>query len=218
MPAAPARTSGLAIASLILGICSFAGMSLLAAIPAVICGHIGRSEIRRSGGRIEGDGMALAGLILGYVNIILSILVLAAVVGVLLLVVIPGAHGHFHHVLFGGPDAQETECLLKLGRVAVACVWYANEHDGKLPASLADAASYIGKCGGPADPLRCPADRSPGGQPSYEIVAMGNMKDYDHPGSTVMIREIRANHHGGRAVAYVNGAVEMIGPGRDDSD
>lgn len=60
---APApTTSGKAIASLIL---SLFGISLF----AVIFGHIARSEIRNSGGRIQGDGLALAGLILGWIGL-----------------------------------------------------------------------------------------------------------------------------------------------------
>ena len=34
-----------------------------------IMGHISRAEIRRSGGRKTGDGMALAGLVLGYIGL-----------------------------------------------------------------------------------------------------------------------------------------------------
>ena len=42
------------------------------AIAAIVTGHIARSQIRRSGE--SGDGMALAGLILGYVGLVLSAL------------------------------------------------------------------------------------------------------------------------------------------------
>ncbi len=62
----PPQTSGMAVGSLICGIL-FA--FLPAAITAVVLGHISRSEIRRSTGRLKGAGMALAGLILGYVGI-----------------------------------------------------------------------------------------------------------------------------------------------------
>lgn len=77
-PAVPAETSGLAIASLVCGILF---LFLPAAIGAVITGHLSRAEIRRSGGRKNGAGMALAGLILGYlgVTIIPVILLIAAI-------------------------------------------------------------------------------------------------------------------------------------------
>lgn len=76
-PAGPSGlpNSGLAIASLVLGIVSFlCCMGALTAIPGVITGHMARGEIRRSGGRLGGDGMALTGLILGYVTIALSVI------------------------------------------------------------------------------------------------------------------------------------------------
>jgi dipeptidyl aminopeptidase/acylaminoacyl peptidase len=47
----------------ILGLCN--GVT---GIPAVICGHLGLSKIKRSGGRLGGGGMAVAGLILGYLS------------------------------------------------------------------------------------------------------------------------------------------------------
>jgi len=46
----------------------------LASIIAVITGHMARKEIRNSNGTIEGDGMALAGLITGWAMIVLSVL------------------------------------------------------------------------------------------------------------------------------------------------
>lgn len=71
------RTSGKAIASLILG---FFSLLLPAAVGAIILGHISRSEIRRSAGRLKGSGMALAGLILGYVWIsAIPVLIIAAI-------------------------------------------------------------------------------------------------------------------------------------------
>ena len=72
------RTSTLAIVSLISGIASWLPLPLLGAIVAVVCGHLARGEIRRApAGTIEGDGMAIAGLILGYAHLALWALVIA---------------------------------------------------------------------------------------------------------------------------------------------
>jgi type IV pilus assembly protein PilA len=73
-----APTSGKAIASLITGIFFF---FLPASIAAVILGHISLSEIRKSAGRLRGQGMAAAGLVLGYVGMaaIPFILIIAAI-------------------------------------------------------------------------------------------------------------------------------------------
>jgi len=70
------RTSGLAIWSLVLGILSLTCFWLLAAIPAVICGHVAYSRIKRSAGALSGNGLALGGLITGYASIALSIFVI----------------------------------------------------------------------------------------------------------------------------------------------
>lgn len=70
----PAQTSGMATASLIFGIASWILLPLLGSIIAIICGHAAKNEIRSSGGRLTGDGMATAGLILGYVQIGLACL------------------------------------------------------------------------------------------------------------------------------------------------
>jgi hypothetical protein len=67
------KNSSLAIWSLVLGILSPFCCGFISAIPAIILGHIGRSEIRKSNGRLTGSGMALAGLILGYVGIVCTI-------------------------------------------------------------------------------------------------------------------------------------------------
>lgn len=63
------QTDGKATGSLVLGILSLLCFSFLAGIPAIILGHISRKNIRQSMGRLKGDGMALAGLIMGYISI-----------------------------------------------------------------------------------------------------------------------------------------------------
>jgi hypothetical protein len=69
-PGAVARTNALAITSMVCGIVQFFGFWLLAAIPAIVCGHIARRQIRQTGE--QGAGMALAGLILGWAGVALT--------------------------------------------------------------------------------------------------------------------------------------------------
>jgi hypothetical protein len=90
--APPRRTNGLAITALVLGLVPvvFWPLALFLGIAAVITGHIARKQIRRAkaeGRDEQGAGMALAGLILGYVWIVLSILGTIALVLVLTLAV-----------------------------------------------------------------------------------------------------------------------------------
>ena len=65
------KTSGLAITSLILSILGLICFSILTAIPGVICGHIALSKIKNSGGSLTGRGLAIAGLVIGYIGIVL---------------------------------------------------------------------------------------------------------------------------------------------------
>ena len=85
MVAMPARTNGLAIASLACGLAQFA-VGPLATIPAIVLGHMARSQIRRTGE--QGAGLALAGLVLGWGAVILGIVLIA--VG---LAIAAGTHG-----------------------------------------------------------------------------------------------------------------------------
>lgn len=74
------QTSTLAIISLIAGILGWIGFVGIGPIIAVITGHMAKSEIAKSAGRLTGSGMATAGLILGYVNLALSVIALCVVV------------------------------------------------------------------------------------------------------------------------------------------
>jgi competence protein ComGC len=64
------QNSGLALASMILGICGLVlCLGPLAGIPGVICGHMAHSRIKLSGGTMSGAGQATAGLVMGYLSI-----------------------------------------------------------------------------------------------------------------------------------------------------
>src|SRR5207249_9814358 len=67
-------TASAAIWSLVLAILSFTCGWLFTAIPAGVCGHIARSKIRKSGGALGGKGIATAGLILGYIALVLGVM------------------------------------------------------------------------------------------------------------------------------------------------
>jgi uncharacterized protein DUF4190 len=69
-------TNSLAIVSLVAGCAQFF-FPVFATITAIVTGHIARSQIRRTGER--GAGLALAGLILGYLGVAFALLVIAGV-------------------------------------------------------------------------------------------------------------------------------------------
>lgn len=74
----PVESSGKAIASLI---CGFLFLFFPAAIVAIVLGHLALSDIRKSAGRLTGHGMAIAGLVLGYMGVVFIpfVLIVAAI-------------------------------------------------------------------------------------------------------------------------------------------
>jgi hypothetical protein len=80
-PGAATGTNGLAVASLILGIVgwTFCG---LGSVLAIVFGFIANSQIRNSGGRQGGSGMAKAGIILGFIGVALIVVYFVVAVAV----------------------------------------------------------------------------------------------------------------------------------------
>ncbi len=77
----------LAIVSLCLGIASFfMGLFILASLPGVIVGHMAKKRIKNEPDKYGGASMATAGLIIGWINVVLSVL---AIVATILMMVLP---------------------------------------------------------------------------------------------------------------------------------
>ena len=62
------------MAALVCGIASFLVFPLIPAIVAVVLGSSSRKEIAASGGRLTGDSLAVAGVVLGWINIVMCLL------------------------------------------------------------------------------------------------------------------------------------------------
>lgn len=73
------ETSALALTSLISGILGWTVLPWLGSIVAIITGHMARSEIRANPTTKEGDGLALAGLIMGWAMMVVSILTILVI-------------------------------------------------------------------------------------------------------------------------------------------
>ncbi|TYT25073.1 DUF4190 domain-containing protein [Luteimonas viscosa] len=80
----PRQTSALAITSLVSGILGWTLVPWIGSIVAIVTGHLARGEIRREPERVDGDGLAIAGLVLGYAMLAFS------VVGIFVLLVFFG--------------------------------------------------------------------------------------------------------------------------------
>lgn len=85
-------TSTLATVSLVAGILGFLGLPIIASIVAIWTGYEARKETRSIPPRASGDGMATAGIVMGWIQIGL------AVVGVCCLILYFG----FFAALIGG--------------------------------------------------------------------------------------------------------------------
>jgi amino acid transporter len=83
-PTTSPQTSKLAIWSLVLGILGLMCFWIITGIPAVICGHKARRRIKESGGALRGSGLALGGLITGYVSILTFLLAIPVVLAIAL--------------------------------------------------------------------------------------------------------------------------------------
>ncbi len=74
----PRQTSALAITSLVSGLLGWTFLPLVGSVVAIITGHMARSEIRQANGQLEGDGLAIAGLVLGWIVVAVSALTILA--------------------------------------------------------------------------------------------------------------------------------------------
>src|SRR5262245_21098289 len=137
-PAAQLPTEGKATASLVLGILSLLCLSIFAGIPAVILGHLAQSNIRKSAGRLGGQGMALAGLIMGYASIVLFIPMMAATAT---------------YFIQARISANENAAILSLRKIKVVQVVYEAKHRNRGYAR--DLAAL-----GPGPDGSCPAGRN----------------------------------------------------------
>lgn len=80
----PLPTSSLAIASLVTGILGFLGPVVFSLI-AILTGYAARKDTRAAGSRVSGDGLATAGILMGWIQIGLVALVICGSLALMLL-------------------------------------------------------------------------------------------------------------------------------------
>jgi competence protein ComGC len=143
-PVPQLKNSPLAIWSLVLGIVAvFLCFGPLAGIPAVICGHLALNKIRGSGGMLKGQGMAIAGLVMGYIGVSMI------VVGLLAAIAIP-------NFVVARKTAQKNACINNLRMIDAAKQQWALENGKKeddVP-TMQDIEKYLPN---QRLPLECPA-------------------------------------------------------------
>ena len=114
------RTSGLAIASLVLGILGLVSMGLTALVGLVL-GIVGMLQIRKSRGRLRGDGLAIAGIAVSSC----VILILPAMLAAILFPVFARAR----------EAARTSACQSNLKQLALAVQMYSSDYDSTLPSA-----------------------------------------------------------------------------------
>lgn len=141
----PAPRTGLATSSLVLGILGILCLGPLTGIPAIITGHMAYHRSRRAPAVHGGGGIALAGLILGYVSFIVGIAMLAIFAGISLPALAKAKS-----------RAQEIRCVNNLKQIGLAVRIYATDHKDQFPSGFLAITTELGS----PSVLTCPADRS----------------------------------------------------------
>jgi hypothetical protein len=113
------KTSGLAVWSLVLGILSMTCFAFFTGLPGVICGHRALSKIRKSGGALTGQGLAIAGLVMGYLG---CTLVTVFMIGLMAAIAIP-------NFVKARDVSMQNACINNLRQIEAAKNQWALEHN-----------------------------------------------------------------------------------------
>jgi hypothetical protein len=127
-------TSNKAIASLVCGVLF---MCAPASLAAIVLGHLALVDIKRAAGKMAGKGLAIAGLVLGYSGIGLTVLYFVFVFSLV--------RNTFSHDL----PANETAAIVTLKNYEAALEQYAKKCDAQgYPETLARLGPGRGDCTG----------------------------------------------------------------------
>ncbi len=121
-PAAAPKTSRMAMASLVLGVLGVVSCGVTSLVGLVL-GIVALVKINKSQGRLSGNGLAIAGIVVSG----LFVLLLPLFAG-LLLPALAKAKAR----------AQTIQCVNNVKQLTLAAIIYANDNDGRLP----DAAAW----------------------------------------------------------------------------
>jgi hypothetical protein len=138
--AAPPKTSGLAITSLVLGVLGFCGVT---AVVGLILGIVALIKINRSQGRLTGNGFAIAGICVSGFMLLLAVPIMAA----MLLPALAKAKER----------AQTINCVNNLKQLGLAVRMYSVDHGDTFPYAT-NWCDAIQKNVGTPKVFQCPAD------------------------------------------------------------
>jgi hypothetical protein len=212
------KTSDMAIASLVLGVLGLCGITGLAGL---ILGLVSLGKINRSGGRLRGHGLAVAGICVSSVMLFLSIPFMARLA-------LPAMARTKHEAERFSPSRARERAQIKYCsgnlRVLAACVkLYAQEHTNQLPPAATWCDAIQSKVIAP-EIFQCFAE--PSRRCAFAFNAkLGDRKDTEIDPQTVMLFEsdlgwngcggagsLKPHKHASRSVnvAFANGLVEAV--------
>lgn len=170
-PAVPPSNprSGLAITSLVLGLMSFIGCSIVTGIPAIISGHIALKRSRKSPQQFGGGGLAVGGLVLGY----LSLAFLPILAGLMLPALAKAK---------AKDKAQRISCVNNMKQIGLAARLWANDHGEKFPPDFLSMSNDLSS----PKVLTCPGDGSKTKAMDWSAFGSANVSyEYLEPGIAV---------------------------------
>ena len=160
-PISPAKTSGLAIAALVLAILS-PFTCFISAIPAIILGIVSLVKISQSRGQLKGVGFAVTGIALP--------VVLVPFVALLMGIFMP-ALARVRQL------ALRTHCAANLNQIGIMMLMYANENDDKFPIADRWCELLIEHAGAKRSTFHCEASAAPPHTCSYAMNK--NLENFD---------------------------------------
>lgn len=206
-PAVTARTSGWAVAALVLGILS-PFTCMLTALPAIVLGIVALVKISGSGGRLAGTALAIVGMV--------APVVLLPIMAILMGILMP-ALARTRQLAF------RMTCGTNLSGLGQAMLTYANDHEGKFPTSAQWCDLLIENTGVARESFRCRG--APEGPCNYAMNRYTEELGIDAPPDMVLLFETQPgwNQVGGASilttenhandgcnVLFVDGHVEFV--------
>ena len=123
---------GLSITSFVLGLFSVTCLGILTGIPAIITGHMAHGRAKREPSVHGGAGFALAGMIMGYLSI-LMMFILIPILAALLLPALARAKA----------QAQTISCVNNMKQIGLAARLWSNDHGDVFPPSFQSMSNEL---------------------------------------------------------------------------
>lgn len=217
-PADRPETNGMAIGSLVTGICGLACvLPFIGSLLGVVLGHLSLSEIKRSEGRYTGRELAVWGLVTGYIGLVavpfLCVLFFIAIM------VLPAATMMLPAMWQARGAAKQAVCAGNMKQMGLALLMYSGDNKGCFPTTMPNGSAdfsiladegYISPSGqvwacANAAPMGVSASNS-----EYIYVGSG-LKDDNASAATVVLAYDAPGNHSGNAwinAVFADGHVE----------